>query len=178
MITGEQGATMTETTTISVDEDLADELYARKARGESYADVIRRLLEDSDTEIDETAPGRRESDPSTEPAEPPATDEPKPDVTFDVVVDSVANDVLPGSDAKLDARIEAFEAVVEYLREHGSIKKATFKDAVFPEHDAEYETARSAWKNAIYPGLRTLADRTDVVENADESGVWRWKGDQ
>jgi len=174
MITDDSDAAMAETTTISVPEEIADELYARKARGESYADVIRRLLDD---DSDETAPGRRESDPSTEPTEPPATDHPEPEVTFDVVVDTVAHDVLPGSGSKLDARIDAFEAAVEYLQEHGSIKKATFEDAVYAEHDAEYKTARSAWKNAIYPGLRTLAERSDAVEKADESGVWKWTGE-
>ena len=32
-------------TTISISEDLADELYAMKGRGESYEDVIRGLME-------------------------------------------------------------------------------------------------------------------------------------
>lgn len=176
MITDAEAATMTETTTISVPEEIADELYSRKARGESYADVIRRLLDD-EASGDETASDRRESEASPEPTEPPASDEPEPEVTFDVVVDTVAADVLPGSGSKLAARKEAFRATVEYLREHGSIKKATFEEHVFGEHDVGYDTARSAWKNCIYPGLRTLADRTDAVESADESGVWRWTGE-
>lgn len=35
-------------TTISVSEELADDLYARKGRGESYEDVIQRLIEKAD----------------------------------------------------------------------------------------------------------------------------------
>lgn len=59
---------MTKSTTISVPEDLADKLYVRKDRGESYVDVIHRLLEAYDTDDAETASGRRESEVSSEPA--------------------------------------------------------------------------------------------------------------
>lgn len=37
--------TMVERTTISVSDELADELYTRKKRGDSYEDVIWRLIE-------------------------------------------------------------------------------------------------------------------------------------
>lgn len=35
-------------TSIQVSDELADELYERKGRGESYEDVIWRLMEESD----------------------------------------------------------------------------------------------------------------------------------
>lgn len=35
-------------TTISVTDELADELHSRKSRGDSYEDVIWSLIEDSD----------------------------------------------------------------------------------------------------------------------------------
>lgn len=35
-------------TSIRISEDLADELYERKSRGESYEDVIWRLIRDQD----------------------------------------------------------------------------------------------------------------------------------
>jgi len=38
-------------TTISVSEDLADHLYALKRRGDTYEDVIWRLMEEADLEI-------------------------------------------------------------------------------------------------------------------------------
>jgi predicted CopG family antitoxin len=177
MITDAETATMTETTTISVPEEIADELYARKARGESYADVIRQLLEGETDGTDKTASDRRETETSPDPTEASASDEPEPEVTFEVIVETVGADVLPGTGSKLDARKEAFLAAAEYLREHGTIKKATFEDHIYPDHNAEYQTARSAWKNCIYPGLRTLSERADAVEAADESGVWRWTGE-
>ena len=37
-------------TTIQVSDELADELYSRKSRGESYEEVIWRLLEEIDGE--------------------------------------------------------------------------------------------------------------------------------
>jgi hypothetical protein len=37
-------------TTIQISDDLADELYARKERGDTYADVIRRLIADADAD--------------------------------------------------------------------------------------------------------------------------------
>ena len=176
MITDGETTAMSEQTTISVPGELADELYSRKARGESYADVIRRLLEAEDS-TDETPSNRRESDPSREPTETPPADEPAPEVTVDVVIDSVAADVLPGAGSKLEARKKAFFAAVEYLREHGEIKKATFEEHIYSEHPAEYDSGRSAWKNCIYPGLRTLSERSDAIEKADESGLWRWTGE-
>ena len=39
-------------TTIQVSDELADELYSRKGRGESYEDVIWRLIEEADSEDD------------------------------------------------------------------------------------------------------------------------------
>jgi predicted CopG family antitoxin len=37
-------------TSIQVSDELADELYERKERGESYEDVIWRLIEETDDE--------------------------------------------------------------------------------------------------------------------------------
>jgi len=37
-------------TTIQVSDELADELYSRKGRGESYEEVIWRLIEEADAE--------------------------------------------------------------------------------------------------------------------------------
>lgn len=162
-------------TTIAVPEDLADELYARKQRGETYADVIRRLLE---ADADETPADDRDTTP-TATAEPAAA--PEPEDGLDAIVDDVAGEVLPGSGAKLDARREALRAVVEYLRDHGTAEPADFREEVYPDHPARYTTgkdpARSWWKNAMYPGLGAVAERTDRVEKADTTGRWSFVED-
>lgn len=176
-------------TTISLPEDLADELYERKARGESYADVIRRLLEDADARADATEQARERSvtavedtpdrsDPTPGAADTPATDAPE-DADIHAVIDTVAEDTLPGSGAKLEERRAALLAAVAYLAEHGQATPSEFQTEVYPDHRARYTAgenpARSWWKNCIYKGLTALAERTDAVEAADQSGVWRWR---
>jgi len=180
-------------TTISVPEELADELYRRKARGESYADVIRRLIEKAEctsagTTGDESAvsqaesPTPRASDPSSRPATDAtaATHTPDSERSLTDLIDDVADEMLPGSGAKLEARREALHAAVGYLREHGEATPADLQRDVYPDHQAEYtdgeDPANSWWKNSIYKGFDELADRADAVGRADTSGEWRWKG--
>jgi Arc/MetJ-type ribon-helix-helix transcriptional regulator len=154
-------------TTISLPEELADELYDRKERGESYADVVQRLLEaadDGDTNTDETTDATPE--PTTTDAEP---------ATFEAAVSAAAVDI-PGRGQKHDARVEAFRAVVTYLRSNGTATPSELKERVYPDHNGEYATADSWWKNAMYPALATVAETTDAVESADESGRWRFSG--
>lgn len=43
-----EAESMADRTSISVSHELADELYARKRRGESYEDVIWRLIENEE----------------------------------------------------------------------------------------------------------------------------------
>lgn len=164
-------------TTISVDEDLADELYARKARGESYADVIRRLIEQADgapgdhTDVD----GHDSTSPASTAREPPAEDA---EGGLEAVIDAVADEVLPGSGWKLEERREALHAVVEHLREHGTATPSEFRSEVYPAHTGGYtdgeDPPTSWWKNAMYPGLSAVAERTDAVSKADQSGEWRY----
>ena len=176
-------------TTISVPEELADELYARKARGETYADVIRRRLAD-ESDADESAaqPPRersasqadRDTTADAESREASARDESEGahDHALADVVDAVAGEVLPGSGEKLAARREALHAVVEYLREHGTAEPSDFRRDVYPDHPAGYvdadDPARSWWKNSMYPGLRALAERTDAIGKADTAGKWSY----
>lgn len=46
---------MGDRTSISVSHDLADDLYERKKRGESYEDLIRRILEEYDADDEPAA---------------------------------------------------------------------------------------------------------------------------
>jgi predicted CopG family antitoxin len=48
-----ESESMSNRTSISVTDELADELYERKQRGESYEDVIWRLIEKAEGETDE-----------------------------------------------------------------------------------------------------------------------------
>lgn len=165
-------------TTISISDELADELYSRKGRGESYEDVLWRLLDGSstagsDTQQDEPAPAEPATDHATHTEN---------HSTLDELIDSVATEVLPGSGSKLDERRDALRAVVEYLREAGTASPADFQEDVYPDHRAHYTNGenpeRSWWKNCIYKGLSELAERTDEIVKSDTTGEWEWRDDE
>jgi len=149
--------------------DLADELREIVCRDEGGQDRREAPVEESPDETDTDDTPRRE-DTHTPRETPPFAD----------VVDAVAEDVLPGSGAKLEARREALHAAVEYLREQGEATPKDFRTDVYPEHTGHYtdgdDPARSWWKNCVYKGLRELAERTDLVEKADTTGEWSWRG--
>lgn len=181
---GTQTARQMGQTTISLPDELADELYRRKDRGESYADVVERLIERADaTDAPESGERAPQYDGSADTGVD-VTDETHAasDATLRTLVDTVGRDALPGSGAKLDERADALRAVVEYLQDHGTATPADFQNDVYPDHPARYtpdaatNPARSWWKNAMYPGLRALAEHTDEIEKADQSGEWSYVG--
>jgi predicted CopG family antitoxin len=166
-------------TTISVSDELADELYERKGRGESYEDVLWRLLEDDGR-------GKLARDPRGQGGETaePESEEASIDhaaQSLDQIIDEVAHDVLPGSGEKFEEREAAFKAVVSYLRENGSATPEDFKREVYPDHRAQYtegeDPARSWWKNAMYKGLRELAERSGEIGKSDHTGEWTYRGE-
>ena len=173
MSTDGRHESMPSTTTISIPEHLADELYNRKKRGESYADVIQRLL-DAEQAVDASVGGtdHREQE-NAERAETSPVSE-----SLDETMDRIADESIRGSGSKHAARKEAFFAVVDYLREYGSATPDDLKREVYPNHRARHtdgdDPAHSWWKNSMYPPLRDLAEETSVVEKADQSGTWEW----
>ena len=85
---------------------------------------------------------------------------------------------IQGAGPPLDARQAALAEILRHLREHGDATPAEFKSEVYPEHRGRYTTGEdppnSWWKNAMYPALGELAERTDAVEKADEAGTWSY----
>jgi len=168
-------------TTISIPEELADELYARKSRGESYADVIEGLLErverledgDGHTPVEQTRPAEpvstRRDDVESEPAE--ATEP----ATLEELIETID---VPGSGEKERERREAVRAAVDYLRENGTAGPSDLKADVYPDHPARYtggkDPARSWWKNCVYKAFDQIAEADDRVGRADQSGEWSW----
>jgi hypothetical protein len=150
--------------------DLADELREIVCRAEGGQERGETPVEEppGETDVDDTP--RRED-----------THTPREIPQFADTVDAVAEDVLPGSGGKLEARREALHAAVDYLRERGQATPKDFRTDVYPEHPGHYtdgdDPARSWWKNCIYKGLREFADRTDLVEKADTTGEWTWRGE-
>lgn len=172
-------------TTISVSEELADDLYARKRRGESYEDVIYRLIEKANRceELEESADASESPQDAVDDIEPeePHSGEEATAGEFGALIDEiVAEGVLPGSGGKLEKRREALRATVEYLQEHQTAEPKDFKNEVYPDHPAEYtageDPSNSWWKNCIYKGLRELAERSDEIQKPDQTGEWRHTG--
>lgn len=176
-------------TSISVSDEMADWLYERKGRGETYEDVIRQLIREARGE--DALPGT-DDDVGTattgdvtviaRAAEGDGDDGDDGRDLARVTDDVVDAGVLPGSGEKLDRRREALHAAVEYLREQGTAEPADFKSDVYPDHTAGYtggkDPANSWWKNCVYKGLRAVAEQSDAVEKADYSGEWRYVGGQ
>lgn len=181
-VQGTQGMPDTEKTTIAVSGELADELYQRKGRGESYEDVIWRLIEETDADEEDT---QSATQPPADPAdrrEPQTPAETEPDAAHtdsDDLETALATIDVPGSGAKAAARRDAVRAAVDYLREHGEGTPAEFRENVWPDHKAEYtrgdSPAHSWWKNCVYPALRELAETDERVEKADTTGRWSWQ---
>lgn len=157
-------------TSIQVSEKLADELYSRKNRGESYEDVIWRLIEEADA-------GRRtkediaESDSSDDntPEEHGRTEarrEPE-----DAVEEALADVEFPSTKDREEC-IEAVRAAYEYLQDHGEATMSEFVTGVMPEHPVGYDADADVekindpdqrnrstwWRKVVKPGLEALPD--------------------
>jgi len=171
-------------TSIRVSDELADELYDRKERGESYEDVVWRLIERADaaeSTSDSEAPQPRE-----EPPEPNTTRDtretteasPEQDPDDDLrerMVEELANHYVPGRlDSVEEKRREVLRWAWDYLRaqdeplqtrEWGGAVQAEFGD------DPDFKYAGEArwegyqfWDNC---GNEVLPDLPGVVKGGD-----------
>jgi len=122
-------------TTVQVDAETADRLHERKARGESYDDVIRRLLGD-DVEPDETPDAR--------------TDELTPRVDVP--------DSLPEPVDESDAAA-AIDAALRFVEDEPA-QFSTIAETVGREYPLDYavdqvELSDGAWwQRVVKPGLK------------------------
>jgi hypothetical protein len=125
-------------TTIQLDDETADRLYERKARGESYDDVVRRLL-------GETGERRPESEPVA----------PREESIADTGADIAVPDSVPDRIPEADARA-AIAAAVELVASNGGVQRAEIIEAIAPEHPLGYDDIgpRGAWwRKVIRPAL-------------------------
>jgi len=167
-------------TSIQVSEELADELYSRKNRGESYEDVVWRLIEEADAEDDIADSGSSEPEPLLEQEPDETWGEPEDDI--DVVRDAVTDIDFPGTKDREEC-IEAVRAAYEYLQENESATMREFVQEVMPDHPVGYdvpdlepgERYRGAWwRKVVKPGLNALAD----VESPPKGGSdWTYTGE-
>lgn len=138
---------MADSTTIQIDVETWQALSARKQPGDSFDDVIQRLL------TDERNDGNRES-------------ENKPDLR-----DQLAES-LPGSGDVLDARVDAVLAMYAVLRDRDEATKSDLLDAVDVD-ETGYASAESVWSNMI-KGRDTLRALPGVETPAPGRSTWHY----
>lgn len=146
---------MADTTTIEVREDQADDLHELKERGDSYKDVLDRLLalaDDLDRETvavlqpDEGRADRREA---------------------------VEDLDIPGQGEVVEQRREAVRAAREHLERAGRVQKGDLVEIGVEIAGETYADDHSLWKNLLQPALSEL----EGVESEGGSGYWRAAGE-
>jgi len=167
-------------TTIQVSDELADELHERKERGDSYEDVIWRLIESGEGR----SSGR---DPRGEPTEDTAPEPPRDTDETYAVRDEAEHALrelgLPGRGDDLEARIEALLEMHDRLRERGGerIETEVLKE-IAERHAHGYADADSFWSNCVkknaaqdrpnalkaLPGVREAGSGEYIYEGEDD----------
>jgi len=151
---------MADTTTIEVREDQADALHDLKERGDSYKDVLDRLL-------------RRHAEPVEAGQE-----------TAEGAPQDVAEAVdLPGPPEREQDCLAAIEAARALIAERGAATKKEIVQEVMPDHAAGYDVEgalekieagerwRGAWwRRVVKPGLEASSEVT-----APELGASKWR---
>jgi len=148
-----------ERTTVSVSEEVADELHEMKQRGESYDDVLRRVL------------GLEDDNTDTESGEEPGIDTSTP--TLDVDREALA-DALAGSGDVLERRVDAIVDMYEFLREEREAEKSDLLDAIDVEATG-YASPASVWSNCV-KGKPTLRALPGVEPPRTGMSTWRYTG--
>lgn len=164
-------------TTIQVGEDLADELHDRKNRGDSYEDVIWRLIDAADRAGELTPSGFSEAGHvlfNDEPTEPAAGPDVGPDdvaawvdaIDVDRLEDHLGAVDFPSNKDRADC-LEAVAAAYGYLRERRSATMRQFVRDVMPDYSLGYDVPELKegdryrggwWRRIVKPGLAALPD--------------------
>jgi negative regulator of replication initiation len=144
-------------TTISVSDEVADELHNMKRRGESYDDVLRRVInvEADDSATESAAEGHID------------TSTPTPDVDREALAEALA-----GSGDVLERRVDAVVEMYAHLREEGAAEKSDLLDAI--DVDATgYDSEASVWANMV-KGRDTLRALPGVEPPSAGMSTWRY----
>lgn len=151
---------MGDDTTIRVSEELADELYARKTRGDSYEDVLWRLIQQVDaadpTDVDR-APSDQEDVDDDRDVEPTAD------------IDEILSRWTPYGESS-DQRLAAGRAVLEELQEREKMTKDEILEDVYPHNQVETQSQDSWWRTTA----RGIGGKDGALALAIEAGAVEW----
>jgi Arc/MetJ-type ribon-helix-helix transcriptional regulator len=144
---------MTERITISVPDELADQINARLSYGDNRSEWIREAIE------------QRLGDRGAH--NEPDTD----DGVRDQLRDQLAEE-LPGSGDVLDARVEAVLKMYAVLRDRGAASKSELLEVVDVK-ETGYASAESVWSNMI-KGRDSLRALPGVETPATGRSTWHY----
>lgn len=153
-------------TSIQTSDELADELWNRKKRGESYEDVIWRLIEQADAAENEETDTRertRERPEATEPEPEPEEDtEPADSATADDAVAAVVDHVSDGwedTDERLRARRAAARAVLQHAIDTGeAVGRTDAVEKFLPDYAVDGQNEETWYRKNIRPVLKHVGD--------------------
>ncbi|KTG07797.1 hypothetical protein AUR64_02105 [Haloprofundus marisrubri] len=163
-------------TSIRVTEELADELYRRKSRGQSYEEVIWALIEKADNADSEEShvDDARVSETQTQAEEQPLD---RPLAGHLAAVD------FPSTQDREECE-EAVLAAYEFLQATGRATMQDFVETVMPEYSLGYavpdlESGKrykgAWWRRVVKPGLKELPG---VVPPSSGQSEWRHQPDE
>lgn len=145
---------MSETTTIQVRSDTWEELNKRKKPGESFDDVIRRILfsEESDSPESGQLGPRQET------------------------IAQVIEDWTPGrnTEEQNERREIGFKSLI-WLSEQGSAQRREFIQNLYGESELDGVSEDSWWRRIVLPPLQ-LAKSRGLVDFSEGTKEWIWIG--
>jgi hypothetical protein len=176
---------MAQTTTIQLEEATAERLRSRKRGGETYDDVVRRLLssgEHSSPAVEtapvDGAPVEIASDTSPD-DETPSAELGDMAAVRRALNESVDELELPGrNDAATEARRDAIREMVSLILDHSP--RPVTKDRLLGVVDVEevgYGSARSFWSNAVKGSgdRRNALTSLEGIREGAAQGTYLWE---
>jgi len=165
-------------------DELKDALHEHMERGETFEDVVWRLLEARE-DVEDV-----EDDDEGEPTGFERDRPPEDHSTLEDVAQSEAGGVeepgdglredleeldLPGRGPMLEAREDAVTACYQLLEERGQAERRDFLRDVYRDHPAGYDSEGGWWNTVGKRGLGELAERRDDLGKPPEGGrVWQF----
>lgn len=146
-------------TSMRCSDELLEALHDLKRRGDTYEDVVWRLLDNREAEPPRTEDARREPPMAHEDGE---TDDERPDLD------------LPGSGAVRDRREEVIYQMAALLEREGTATKQDFLEIVDPDA-VGYASAESFWANCV-KGRDSFRSIDGVRSPPVGMAEWEWVG--
>lgn len=143
---------MPDSTTIQIGINTWQVLNTRKQPGDSFDDVIQRLLEQVETRGDDRG------------------------ITTDngMIIAEIIWEWEPGRgpEEREERRKVGYESL-KWLRRRGEATRSDFFDALYKSHNPANVSEQSWWRRSVRP-LLNLARERDIVEFQEGSKIWRW----